>query len=92
MKMQDAFNMINKFNNKPKGFMVSFLWIADGFLKSDHFPEPHNGEKLIESEQKAWELANAFAPSTKGKTCDIYVVDEEFRPVTNYKDRRIKNR
>ena len=89
MKMQEAMNEIN---NKPKGYMVSFEWYGDGFLRSDHFPDKHGGEALIETESEAWELADRFARATKGKTCNLYVVGHNFTPVEGYKDRYILNR
>ena len=89
MKTQDAMDMIN---NKPKGFMVHFERCGDGFLRSDYFPEKHDGEPLIETEHEAWELANRFAKATKGSTCNVYVIDHTFSPVKGYKDREIVNR
>ena len=89
MKMQEAMDLIN---NKPKGYMVSFEWIQGGILASDHFPDKHAGETLIPTEWEAWELAERFAKVTKGKTCNIYVTNERFGPVENYKVREIKNR
>jgi hypothetical protein len=87
--MQEALDLIN---NKPKGYMVSFEWCGDGFLRSDHFPDKHAGEKLIESESQAWELAESFALAMKGKVCNLYVVGHDFRPVENYRVRYIVNR
>ena len=88
MKMNEAMALINK----PKGFMVSFEWWGDGFLRSDYFPDKHAGEALIASEEEAWKLAARFAVATKGKTCNIYVVDDRFSPVPCYEIRKIKNR
>jgi len=89
MKMQEAKDLMN---NKPRGFMVSFDWYGDGFLTSDHFPDKHAGEKLIRSEHEAWELARDFARATKGRTCNLYVIDSEFKPVNGYRDRKINSR
>ena len=72
--------------------MVSFEWYGDGFLRSDHFPDKHADEPLIESEHEAWELARAFARATKGKTCNLYVVDSKFVPVADYDKRKMSNR
>ena len=88
MKIQEVMDIIN---NKPKGFMVDFKWCGDGFLRGDHFPDKHAGESLIPTEHEAWELADRFARATKGKTCDIYVVDSMFKPVKDYELRRIAN-
>jgi hypothetical protein len=89
MTMQEAMDIIN---NKPKGYMVVFEWIDGSILKSDYFPDGDGGEKLIEAEWEAWELANRFAKVTKGRTCNIYVVDDKFSPVEGYEDRQIANR
>lgn len=89
MKMQTAMGMIN---NKPKGFMVHFEWIDRGCLSSDYFPDKHADEPLIETEYEAWKLAHKFARVTKGKACNIYVIDHTFSPVKDYEDREIKNR
>ena len=89
MKMTEVWNLLY---NKPKGFMVSFEWCSDGFLRSDHFPDTRDGEKLIDSEHEAWELAERFARVTKGRACNLYVVDDNFKPVYNYRDRIIANR
>jgi hypothetical protein len=88
MKMSEALNVIK---NKS-GFMVQFEWCGDGFLRGDYFPDYHAGEKLIETEAEAWELAEKFANATKGKTCNIYVLKENFSPVEDYKEREIINR
>jgi hypothetical protein len=81
MKFQDALEIINK---KPKGFMVHFEWIKDGILQSDFFPDKHEGETLIETAVEAQDLLIKFAENTKGKTCNLYVIDSEFRPITDY--------
>ena len=87
--MQEAMDMIN---NKPKGYMVHFEWCGDGMLRSDYFPDKHNGETLIQTEWEAWELVGKFARATKGKTCDLYVIDNTFSPVKDYERRKIINR
>lgn len=89
MKMSKALEIIE---SKPNGYMVSFEHAGDGFLRSDHFPELWDGEKLIETEEEAWELARKFAAKTTGKCVNIYVIDSKFRPVANFKDKEIKNR
>lgn len=89
MKMKDAMNEIY---NKPKGYMISFEWCGDGFLRGDYFPDKHDGEELIQTEREAWDLAYRFAIATKGRTCNLYVIDHNFKPVDGYKKRYIKNR
>ncbi len=88
MKMQDALNEIHA----PCGYMVHFEWWGDGLLRSDHFPDKGAGEPLIETEDEAWDLAERFSEATKGRTCDLYVVRDDYTPVVGYKDRRITNR
>lgn len=87
MKMQEAMDILH---NKPKGFRVHFEWCGDGFLRSDYFP--NHGEPLIPTEAEAWELTERFARATQGKTCNLYVVSHDFRPVPGYKARMIENR
>lgn len=89
MKMQDAMDLIH---GKPNGYMVHFEWIKSPFLNSDYFPDKHAGETLIPHEHEAWELAERFSRVTKGRTCDIYVIDDRFMPVNDYQLRMIKNR
>ena len=59
-------------------------------LIGGYFPE--RDEPTIESEEKAWELATAFASKTLGRYVDIYVTDADFIPVKSYRDRIIRNR
>lgn len=89
MKMQDALDIIYE---RPKGYMVSFERCGDGFLKSDHFPDKHAGEDLIPTETEAWIIAKKFAAKMRGRVCNLYVVDSNFSPVTNYIDKQISNR
>lgn len=89
MKMEAALGMISQELN---GFMVSFEWCGDGFLRSDHFPDKRGGEKLIETEAEAWDLAVKFARATVGKTCNIYVIDQDFKPVEGWRQRKIAHR
>jgi hypothetical protein len=79
MKLQEALDIINK-----KGFMVSFEKRDGSILRSDHFPDKHAGEKLISTEEEAWELANKFANATDETYVNIYVIDSTFSPVKNY--------
>lgn len=87
MKMQDVMDRIN---NKPRGYRVSFEWKKGAMLHSDYFPE--GNEPLIETECEAWELADRFARVTKGEAVNIYVVDHKNTPVTDYEKRKIENR
>lgn len=89
MKIQDAMDIIN---NKPKGYMVHFEWCGGGGLRGDYFPDKHTGERLIQTEWDAWELADRFAKATKGKTCNVYVIDDTFLAVKDYEKRIILNR
>ena len=89
MKMQEAMYIIN---NEPNGFMVSFEWCGDGFLRGDHFPDMRAGEPLIKTEEEAWNFAAKFAKAKKGEVCNIYVIDHKFRPVDNYREKKIANR
>lgn len=90
MKYCDALKIINE--GFPSGFMVSFEWKRDGMLCSDHFPDKHGGEELIETEEEAWKLATSFAAHTKGKCVNIYVIRRDFTPVDGYQFRLIENR
>jgi hypothetical protein len=87
MKLQDAMDLIH---NRPQGFRVAFEWCGDEFLRSDYFPDRE--ESLISTEAEAWELADRFARVTRGRTCNLYVVDYRYMPVTDYKLRKIANR
>ncbi len=91
MKMSEAMEVIEG-KWELAGYMVSFSHAGDGFLRSDHFPDKHAGEKLIPTEIEAWRLANSFAAATKGRCVNIYVVDSRFCPVNGYKDKLIENR
>ena len=91
MKMEEAFSVINK-NREYTGYMVSFERKKGSLLFSDHFPDKHAGEKLIKTEKEAWALARAFAEKTIGECVNIYVINDNFAPVENYKANYIKNR
>ncbi len=91
MKYIEALRIINEGINP--GYMVSFEWKKGGMLHSDHFPDKHAGEKLIETEREAWELARSFAAQTKGQCVNIYVIQgDSFVPVKGYETHKIKNR
>ena len=90
MKYYEALKIINEGLLNP-GFMVSFEWRRGGMLESDHFPDKHAGENLIETEEEAWILAQKFAEQTTGKVVNIYVIKgNDFTPVKGCKNRIIK--
>ena len=88
MKFDKAMDIINE--KQPCGFRVHFEHREGKLLKSDYFPEGH--EKLIESEEEAWELAKKFARKTRGEYVNIYVIGSDFRPVDGYESQYIRNR
>ena len=88
MKINEAMSIID--NNKDSGYMVHFELRSKGCLISDYFPDKHAGEKLIETEDKAWDLAKKFAKSTNSDYTNIYVIDSDFRPVLNYEHKVLK--
>lgn len=88
MKFQEALDIINP--KEEKGFMVAFDVIEGRLLRSDHFPDKHDGEPLIPSEHEAWDLAEKFAAATDNKTVNIYVIDETFSPVKDYNKKELK--
>lgn len=91
MKFDEAMDIIKGSSNKS-GFMVHFERVEGSMLVSDYFPEKHQGEKLIETEDEAWRLARKFAQKTTGRYVNIYVIDEHFYPVKEYKNKEITNR
>ena len=91
MKMAEALRIIDEGINPM--YMVSFEWKRDGMLCGDHFPDKHGGEKLIETEKEAWDLARKFAAATAGKCVNIYVIrGDNFVPVEGYQTHKIDNR
>lgn len=91
MKMQDAVRIIN---DHERGFMVNFEQVSKGgegsVMKSDHFPDKNDGEDLIKTEEKAWEIARRFAAAVNPKEyVNIYVIDQTFRPVAGYDDKTL---
>jgi len=85
MKMEDALDIINK-TNKLEGYMVHFERVDGEILRSNYFPD---GETLIKTKEEARILAGAFASKTFGECVNIYIIDEQFRPVDKF---RIENR
>jgi len=94
MKMKDVLKIIK---NHKRGYRVHFdrIILIDRFpynkiIEDDYFPE--EDEPLIASEEEAWDLAKRFANATRGTTCNLYVIDENFDPVPSYREKEIKNR
>jgi hypothetical protein len=77
-------------NKEPKGFMVDFEHRTNGILTSGNFPDKHAGEPLIETEEKAWELARKFAEILPQNYVNIYVIKEDFSPVEGYEEKKIR--
>lgn len=86
--MSDAMEIILR--KEPIGFRVSFEWKEGCLLRSDYFPE--HDEKLIPTEQEAWDLAGTFAKKMKGKVVHVYVTDHQHNPVPDYNEKLIENR
>lgn len=73
-----------------RGFMVSFEVRNGWIFESNYFPEKHDGESLIASEEQAWDLAKKFAYATGPEVVNIYVIDSTFSPVSNYSLKKLK--
>lgn len=71
------------------GYMVSYEDRSEGGLAGKFFPNKHKGEKLIETEEKAWKLAKKFEKENRGKVVNVYVTYSDFRPVNGYEKREI---
>lgn len=94
MKMNEALAIMQSVPRTGcnKGFMVHFERVQGGMLLGDYFPDKHAGETLIESEERAWDLAVKFAGATVGKCVNVYVIGADFVPVAGYQLRQIENR
>lgn len=90
MKMQEAMNIISSNSSKKMGYRISFDKVGSGILSSDYFPEKN--EPLIENEEEAWNLAKMFASKTSDSYVNIYVIDQDFRPVAGYSNKVLKRR
>lgn len=89
MKMSEAGAIMER--RAVKRYMISFEKRGGGMLASDHFPDKHAGEPLIEGLEKAWELANKFAATAPPEYVNIYVVrGEDFAPVDGYSERMLR--
>lgn len=88
MKLTEAKKLIK--SPKRDGFLVVFQrFVEPERLIFDYFPELD--EPPIKTEKEAWELAQAFAEKTFDYCLDIYVCDENFTPVKDYKAKLIHN-
>jgi len=85
MKMSEAKRIMD---GRTKGYRVHFESVQGCCLLGDFFPD--RGEELIPTENEAWYLAHRFASRTRGRCVNIYVVDEDYKPVEGYE--KIKNR
>lgn len=88
MKMGEALRLIRRNEEAEPGFMVRFEKIENGILEIDHFPDKHDGEDLIETTGKAWNLAARFAKASKDYV-NIYVVDSSFAPVPEFNEQML---
>lgn len=77
-------------NKEKKGFMVEFERRSNGMLISGHFPDKHAGDRLIKTEEKAWELARMFADGHHEDYVNIYVIKEDFCPVEAFEEKILK--
>lgn len=77
---------------KTTGFMVHFEKRNGNLLESNYFPDRHAGEKLIKTEEEAWQLAERFAKATTEESVvNIYVIrGDNFTPVSGYRARAIR--
>lgn len=89
MRMAEALK-IAAIGLRPKGYRVSYDKKDGCMLLSGYFPE--RDEPLIPSEDEAWELAGAFARRTYGEYVNIYVIDDRWKPVLGYAEKKIANR
>lgn len=89
MKIKEALKIIEEPTNK--GFMVSFQVMERSVSRSDYFPDKHAKEKLIETEEEAWDLARKFADKTNSNYVNIYVIDSNFSPVKGYSEKKLKS-
>jgi len=88
MKLKKAQEIIKA--SARDGFIVVFYrFYEPGKTVFDFFPEMD--ESPIKTEDEAWELAKKFAEKTFDYCLDIYVYDENFTPVKEYKKKMIRN-
>jgi len=97
MKMSQALRIIKSNEKKiskrksgKEGYMVSFEEVRGSILASGHFPDKHAGEKLIKTEDEAWNLAKRFADASGPNYVNIYVIGKDFCPVAGYDKKELK--
>jgi hypothetical protein len=90
MKMHEAMDVIEGRTGR-KGYVVKFEVRENGMLRSDHFPDVLRGEPGIDTEEAAWNLAQAFANKSGADFVNIYVCRaRDFMPVEGYGERTIR--
>lgn len=88
MKFLDALRIING----DQGFMVAFERVTGHIRLRDHFPDKHAGEKLIVTEELAWEYARKFADNAPDSIVNIYVTHHDFVPVAGYQEKMLRRK
>lgn len=88
MKFAHALRIING----NQGFMVAFERRAGQFVTNDHFPDKNAGEKLIVTEELAWDYARKFAEHAPESIVNIYVIHGDFVPVSTYEQKMLRRR
>lgn len=92
MKMKVAMEIIDTYEehkNRQPGYMVEFEHRKHSILASGHFPDANKGDELIPTETKAWDLANRFNEATNSDYVNIYVIDQNYRPVANHANKTL---
>jgi hypothetical protein len=89
MKTEDIQKIDDKCTEQ-KGFMVEFEKRVSGMLRSGHFPDKHAGKLLIKTEEEAWESARRFARDNSQDHVNIYVIDQDFRPVKGFYEKILR--
>jgi hypothetical protein len=75
------------------GYIVSFEWREGRLLRGDHFPDVRGGEAPIGSEERAWELAVAFAKAMGDRVCNVFAGHaSDFTPVAGYREKILSPR
>lgn len=70
MKFHDFHKLIN---NIPKGFIICWDCLDGGIIRSEHTPEYFYNEKLIDTQDKALELAHLLSKVDPKKYVNIKV-------------------
>ncbi len=84
MKLQTAHDLMYH----RKCYRVHFEKRELGLLYTDYFPE--RDEPAFVTEEEAWKWAREFATKSPLEYVNIYVVDEHWRPVPGYQERRLR--